>query len=368
MTEAQLIDLAPVLELMALAALLALGPVAWLFWRHRGRSPKELMALLVGITLFLTFDLVVFGAFTRLSDSGLGCPDWPGCYGTLSPWAAVHPISQAQAAMPTGPVTHFKAWVEMIHRYAAMVVGVLIIIQVILAWHWRKHLKPTLPLALITLFWVCLQGAFGAWTVTLKLQPVIVTGHLLGGMTLLLLLRWQHIRLNGALPMAEGDRRLKSWAWITLAVVYVQLFLGAWVSTNYAVLACQDFPTCQGSWWPDMNFSAGYELWRPLGRDGTGQPIAFAALTAIHYVHRMFAFVVLALLWWVGAQLRRQSATRGIGNAIWAIGLWQLFSGVTNVVLQWPLLAALAHTAGAAALVIVITGWLARHYVNKELL
>ena len=368
MTAPQLIDLAPTLELMGLAIILALGPLAWLFWHHQGRSPKELMALLVGVTLFLTFDLVIFGAFTRLSDSGLGCPDWPGCYGTLSPWAAAHPISQAQAAMPTGPVTHLKAWIEMIHRYAAMVVGVMIMMQVLLAWRWRARLKDTLPLAVATLIWVCVQGAFGAWTVTLKLQPIVVTAHLLGGMTLLLLLRWQHVRLNGAQAIASEDKSLKWWAWLTLIALYIQLALGAWVSTNYAVLACQDFPTCQGTWWPDMNFKAGFEVWRPLGMDGTGQPIVFAALTAIHYTHRLFAFVVLALIGWIGFKLRREQGTRMIGNTLWVLGLWQLLSGVSNVVLQWPLVAALAHTAGAAAMVIAITGWLARHYLNKDFL
>jgi cytochrome c oxidase assembly protein subunit 15 len=195
-----------------------------------------------------------------------------------------------------------------------------------------------------------------------------MTGHLLGGMTLLLLLRWQHVRLNGAEPIGSGDTGLKPWAWLTLMVLYLQLGLGAWVSSNYAVLACQDFPTCQGSWWPEMDFTAGFELWRPLGMDGTGQPIVFAALTAIHFTHRWFAFVVLALIGWVGFKLRREPHTRVIGHALWALGVWQLLSGVSNVVLQWPLLAALAHTAGAAAMVIVITGWLARHYVKKDLL
>jgi cytochrome c oxidase assembly protein subunit 15 len=194
MTEQQLYDLAPALELMAFGLVLALGPLCWVWWRSRGTGPSKRLQALCVLTLFLTFDLVLFGAFTRLTDSGLGCPDWPGCYGTASPIAAHAQISEAQAAMPTGPVTHGKAWVEMIHRYLATTVGVLIIAMTVMSWKQARAARragqhnlsvaPTLVadsgsgMGLHT-------GAFGALTVTMKLFPAIVTLHLLGGTGLL---------------------------------------------------------------------------------------------------------------------------------------------------------------------------------------
>lgn len=370
MTSSSLVDLAPALELMALACLAALLPLAWA-WRHYpGKSARQRMLLLVSVTLFLTFDLIVFGAFTRLSDSGLGCPDWPGCYGESSPFAAAHPISLAQNLMPTGPVTHVKAWIEMIHRYAAMVVGLLIVVQVVSAVRWRREDGIKVALPLFTLFWVCLQGAFGAWTVTLKLQPIIVTGHLIGGMVLAALLQWQRQRLLWPeLPTTSANSQaylgIRGWAVAVFALLWVQIALGAWVSTNYAVLACQDFPQCQSSWWPAMDFAAGFELWRPLGMDGQGQPIVFEALTAIHYTHRLVAYVVLVALVALAWRLRRAPPTRA--TALWLMGcaLWQLLTGVSNVVLDWPLAAALSHTAGAAVLVIVLTGLLVRAFSER---
>ena len=209
MTEAQpLYDLAPLIELMALGVAIALGPLAWVWWRNRGSTPVRRLQALTVLTLFLTFDLVLFGAFTRLTDSGLGCPDWPGCYGSASPVGAHTEISAAQQAMPTGPVTHGKAWVEMIHRYLATGVGVLIIALTVGAWRQRGAnrvlLSPWWPTA--TLVWVCLQGAFGALTVTMKLFPAIVTLHLIGGLVLLALLCLQAVRqtqhTQGVAPVA----------------------------------------------------------------------------------------------------------------------------------------------------------------------
>lgn len=344
------VDWAPVLELLALAAFLALLPLWWVWRRYPDATPRARLLRLATLTLFITFDLVVFGAFTRLSDSGLGCPDWPGCYGEASPFAAAQAIGAAQEAMPTGPVTHVKAWIEMIHRYIAMVVGALIVLQLALAWRWRRQgVSWTWPLLLLG--WVLLQGAFGAWTVTMKLQPIIVTGHLLGGLALLALLQAYRIHLKSfSAPRYTGA---PIWAWALLALLTLQVALGAWVSTNYAVLACQDFPTCHGVWWPEMNWRAGFELWRPLGRDGQGEPIAAAALVAIHMAHRLMAVVVLLALW-AAAWAQRHVWRRG-AQALAVLGLAQLATGVSNVVLQWPLLAALAHTAGAAALVLVLT-------------
>lgn len=175
-------DWSPIARMMLMGVVLALGPLGWVALRNRGASPAKRRRALTLLTLFLTFDLVLFGAFTRLTDSGLGCPDWPGCYGKASPIGAQAEISAAQAAMPTGPVTHTKAWIEMVHRYLATAVGVLILTLAAVSWAaWRQ--RPRDPDAIhpgwptLTLVWVCLQGAFGAWTVTLKLFPAIVVLH-----------------------------------------------------------------------------------------------------------------------------------------------------------------------------------------------
>ncbi len=359
-----LYDLAPALELMALGLLLALGPLAWVWLRNRnGGSLKRLQALSV-LTLFLTFDLVLFGAFTRLTDSGLGCPDWPGCYGSASPMGARAQIAEAQAAMPTGPVTHGKAWIEMIHRYLATTVGVLIIAMTVMAWRrarqegvqQRGELSPWWPT--VALFWVCLQGAFGAWTVTKKLFPAIVTLHLLGGTGMLALLCVPAVRL-GRQSLADIPSSLRRLLWMALALVVVQVALGGWVSTNYAVLACSTFPTCQGSWWPAMDFSQALQVWRPLGVLRDGSNISFEGLTAIHYLHRLAAYVVVAGLLWLWWRLREVSALAVQRRWLGGFLALQVLTGLSNVVLDWPLVAAVLHTGGAAALVTVIVWCLA---------
>ena len=365
-----LYDFAPVLELMAFGLVIALAPITWVWLRNRHHTPVRKLQALTVLTLFLTFDLVLFGAFTRLTDSGLGCPDWPGCYGSSSPVGASDEITAAQSAMPTGPVTHGKAWVEMIHRYLATTVGVLIIVLTLGAWwQWRRHrnglagapgLSPWWPT--FTLFWVCLQGAFGAWTVTMKLFPAIVTAHLIGGSVLLMLLCVQavHRTLGGRLQLPEAvPRAIRIGLGATAFLVIVQTLLGGWVSTNYAVLACTTFPTCQGSWWPDMNFSQGFQIWRELGLLNDGSHISFQALTAIHYVHRLAAYVVLAALFALAWRMHRARVLRDQTRWLAGLAALQFLTGLSNVVLDWPLVAAVLHTGGAAALLVVLTWGLA---------
>ena len=362
-----LYDLAPLAQLMLLGIVIALGPVAWVGWRHRGSARGHRLQALTVLTLFLTFDLVLFGAFTRLTDSGLGCPDWPGCYGSASPVGARADIAAAQEAMPTGPVTHGKAWVEMIHRYLATGVGVLIIVLTVATWlQWRRAradstvsppvMSPWWPT--FTLVWVCLQGAFGALTVTMKLFPAIVTLHLMGGVVLLALLCVQAVRhtqaVRGVQPAVLAVP-LRLGGLVTGALVALQVLLGGWVSTNYAVLACTTFPTCQGSWWPVMDFAQGFQLWRPLGLLQDGSHISFAGLTAIHYAHRLVAYGVLLALAWLAWRLHRATALRLQARWLAGLALLQLATGLSNVVLGWPLLAAVLHTGGAAALVVVLT-------------
>lgn len=361
-----LYDLEPALRLMLMGVVIALGPLTWIWLRSKNAAPARRLQALTVLTLFLTFDLVLFGAFTRLTDSGLGCPDWPGCYGNASPLGAVAEIAAAQTAMPTGPVTHGKAWVEMIHRYLATGVGVLILTLAIASTAMRWRARGELPFSLwwpwITLVWVCVQGAFGALTVTMKLFPAIVTLHLLGGLVLLALLCAQAVRYgqtSGAAVVVPLAAPLRAGLWAAFALVALQLALGGWVSTNYAVLACSEFPACQGSWWPPMNFAQGFRIWRPLGQLPDGTHISFAALTAIHYTHRLMAGVVFVALGWLAWRMSRTQALRP--HAAWIAGLlaWQFATGLSNVVLGWPLVAAVAHTGGAAALVVALTWSLA---------
>ena len=324
--------------------------------RRRHWSP---MKRLLWVTLFLTIDLILLGSFVRVSDAGLGCPDWPGCYGRFSPFGAMAEIREEMIARPDGPVTVYKAWVEMIHRYIASGLGLLIII---LVWQSRRTPAASVALAVSTLGWVILQGLFGMWTVTMRLQPAIVTAHMLGALVLLALLLAQWRRLGrtdsasvpGSMPGASADggadARLASAAGLLAVLLFVQTALGAWVSSNYATLACRDFPMCQGQWLPQMDLRTGFELWRPLGHSAAGHPITFAALTAIHVVHRWFAFVVLAVLAWVAVRARRQSDTRRFGNLLFGMAALQLGTGLTNVFLEWPAPAAVLHTAGAAVL------------------
>jgi len=332
----------------------------WL--RHRGATPAVRMRALTLLTLFLTFDLVVFGAFTRLSDSGLGCPDWPGCYGNASPLGAKAEIHAEQSLRPSGPVTHGKAWVEMVHRYLATAVGVLITVMALASWYEARRGRSTISpwWATATLVWVCAQGAFGALTVTLKLYPAIVTLHLLGGIGLLALLAVQgELALPRPMVLDHGTRRLLL---AVAALTLLQVSLGGWVSTNYAVLACSDFPTCQGAWWPEMDFRHGFTLRRELGETRGGDFLPFAALTAIHYTHRLMAYAVFVALLWLAWRLHRsaQAAPRRAAFALIGVALWQLASGLGNVVLGWPLAAALAHTAGAAVLVALLAVLLVR--------
>jgi cytochrome c oxidase assembly protein subunit 15 len=361
-----LYDLSPTLQLLLLGALLALGPLLWVVWRQRHEAASVRLRTLTLITLFITFDLVLFGAFTRLTDSGLGCPDWPGCYGSASPLGASAEINAAQTAMPTGPVTWSKAWIEMIHRYLATGVGGLILALAFLTWRHRRALPMSPAWAWVTLFWVCMQGAFGAWTVTMKLFPAIVTLHLLGGLGLLALLRIQASFYQTESSVRPMRATLRTALWAIMGLMVLQIALGGWVSTNYAVLACTEFPMCQGSWWPHMDLRQGFEIWRQLGVDSNGNAIAFAALTGIHYVHRISAYVVILAVWWFSWSAWRQGPNR-LALSLLVLTLWQFISGLTNVVLDWPLVAAVAHTAGAAGFVIVLAGaWAEQHMHGRR--
>lgn len=340
-------------RLIGLVLLLAVGPLAWIWVRRPQASRAQRLAALAGLVVFLTFDLIVFGAFTRLSDSGLGCPDWPGCYGEVSPLAARDDIAQAETAQPTGPVTLRKAWIEMLHRYLAATVGALILVMWVLSWGQRRAQGLSMWWPSLAMVWVLIQGLFGKYTVLWKLQPFIVSAHLLGGLLLLALLVVQYQQLQAKrIQLPPSLRAIVPLVW---TLVLMQAALGAWVSTNYAVLACRGFPDCNGQWWPQgMDFEHGFAVWRDLGRTADGRFLPAEALVAIHWTHRLGALITALALMALAWQLQRQQATAFARLLAGLLGL-QVLTGVANVVLHWPLLAALLHTAGAAGLLACLT-------------
>jgi cytochrome c oxidase assembly protein subunit 15 len=310
--------------------------------------------MMARVAVGLAFFVVVLGAFVRLNDAGLGCPDWPGCYGDLSPAHAAERIAQEERANPYGPVTMAKAWKEMVHRYVAAGLGSLIIGLAIAAWRGRASWgrSPWLPTLIVGV--VMLQGAFGAWTVTLGLWPIIVTGHLVGGLLTLSLLWW--VALDSASRRAALTRDLTSTlrplAIACALVVVTQILLGGWVSTNYAALACPDFPTCLGAWVPDTNFGDAFQLSRRLGLTVSGEPLPADALSTIHWAHRAFALAVVGTVAMLGWRARRTPELRGIGNSLLVLLATQVTLGVSNVMLALPLLVAVAHNGGAALLLL----------------
>src|ERR1700691_161396 len=276
--------------------------------------------------------VLVLGAWVRLTDAGLGCPDWPGCYGHLYPNAG-HAEAQSGA--------HFaKALHEMIHRYFASTLGAVITVLLVWAVRFRKDRdQPLLPAALL-FFVVCLQGALGALTVTLLLKPLIVTSHLLGGLTTLGLLWWLSLEPAGR-RLTDAEVGLRKFALVALGALVLQIALGGWTSSNYAAIACPDLPTCQRSWWPDMDFQNAFVLWRGLGVDYEGGVLASPARVAIHFTHRLGAIVVGSFLIVTGLLVVARSAwplLRFLGALLVLAVLLQISIGVAMVHFHLPLL------------------------------
>ena len=301
----------------------------------------------------LTLVVIVAGAWVRLTHAGLGCPDWPGCYGMVTWPEAPEHVERANAEWGhVRPVDSGKAFREMFHRYVAGALGVLILGLTVLAWRDRRRvpgqpvLLPTIILAL-----VAFQALLGMWTVTLLLKPAIVTAHLIGGMTTFSLLAWLSLRVT---PRANRPslpaRAQHGVVWFALFAVAIQIVLGGWVSTNYAALACTDFPTCGGRWWPEMNFAEGFRVWRGIGVDYEGGVLDAAARNAIHMVHRLWAIVVVAVFAWLLVRLRRAEDLRVPAVATAALLVVQLALGVHNVLGGLPLANAVAHNGVAALL------------------
>jgi heme a synthase len=306
-----------------------------LFWFRRLALAGAILAAVV----------VVLGAWVRLTDAGLGCPDWPGCYGHVYP----------QAAHDYG-----KAWHEMLHRYAA---GTLVMIIVgLLTWaglNRRDRSQPQIPVALLFVV-VCLQAALGAFTVTRLLKPLIVTAHLLGGLTTLGILCWLALTPELRAPLPR-EVRLRKFALLGFALLVLQIALGGWTSTNYAAVACPDLPTCQQSWWPHMDFRDAFVLWRGLDIDYTGGVLANPARVAIHVTHRLGALVAGTILIIVGSRTALVGGSRRLrlaGGLLACAVLLQIGIGVAMVHFALPLPLATMHNAGAALLVICMVGLL----------
>ncbi|MFJ2712848.1 heme A synthase [Pseudomonas sp. NPDC087346] len=301
----------------------------------------------------LALIVVLLGAYTRLTHAGLGCPDWPGCYGFISVPKSEAQLAHAELHYPDSPVVAHKGWNEMIHRYFAGTLGMLIAVLAGRAWVNRRDPGQPLKLPLFLLAVVFAQAAFGMWTVTLKLWPQVVTGHLLGGFATLSLLFLLTLRLSGVLPALTVPKRLQYWATAGLLLVIGQIALGGWVSSNYAAVACIDFPTCHGQWLPAADFANGFHLTQHIGPNYLGGQLDSDARTAIHLTHRIGALLVTLVLLGLAWQLKVVGMTRLAGLVLIALAA-QITLGISNVLFHLPLPVAVAHNAGGAALLLTM--------------
>ncbi len=307
------------------------------------------------IATVLTLCVVVLGAYVRLSDAGLGCPDWPGCYGTLTVPQSNEALAHAHETYPESPVEHVKAWKEMIHRYLAGILGLFVFAIFVQAWRERAQIKvtPWLPTALVGI--VGFQAVLGMWTVTMLLKPAIVTMHLMGGMTTLAILTWishRHWGVSSANYLIS--QRARFFVRFAIVIIMMQIFLGGWTSTNYAALACTDFPTCHGAWVPEMDFINAFHWFRELGENTEGSPLALSAYVAIQWIHRIGALITFLYIGALGIYLIKQSNLKRLALVMMVLLLIQIGLGIANLVLYLPTVLAVAHNMGAALLLITV--------------
>ncbi|MDE1892795.1 MAG: COX15/CtaA family protein [Xanthomonadaceae bacterium] len=368
--------------------------------------------LLRGLSLFaalFAFGLVMFGAFVRLSNAGLSCPDWPTCYGQVTWPQHAQAVAHADAAFPDRPYEAHKAWREQVHRFLAGTLGLMVLALAVLAsWRRRSALLPViggsmfaavgvalymhgehrwssllaacaiaLPLfaalrlprpgawriCVLALGVIIFQAMLGMWTVTLLLKPIVVMGHLLGGMTTFALLAWAALRFAGVAATDEGLADLRRWVVVGIVLLLCQIALGGWTSSNYAALACGygpgSFPQCLGQWAPPTDFHQGFVLWRAIGVDYEGGVLDMAARSAIQIAHRIGALVVFCYLGWLAFRLARRGL-RGYGVAVAVALLSQVMLGISNVYFGLPLAVATAHNGMAALLLFTLLASLAR--------
>jgi cytochrome c oxidase assembly protein subunit 15 len=323
---------------------------------------KSLFFKLAFFATCLAYVVILLGAYTRLADAGLGCPDWPGCYGHLGVPKHIDDVATANQAFPERPVEAHKAWKEMTHRYFASTLGLVIFALGVIAIRKRKDINQALKLPLFLMALVVFQGMLGMWTVTIKLNPAIVMSHLMGGMTTLSILWWLTLRSGKLFKVAHVDSvylaKLKTPALIGLVIVVFQVMLGGWTSSNYAALHCVEFPTCiGGEYFPAMNFSEGFTLWHGTEKNFEFGILSNEARIAIHTTHRIGAVVTALFVIWLGFKLLLTPAYRPLkkaGIALLAVVLLQFILGVSNVLLSLPLLVAVAHNGGGALLILTM--------------
>lgn len=307
---------------------------------------------LAKLAAVVAFCVIVLGAWVRLSHAGLGCPDWPGCYGQLTWPTASHEVATANLAFPERPVESHKAWREMVHRYLA---GALVLLVLAINWkvwrspHTRKQLKA---LSVVLLGLIIFQALLGMWTVTLKLKPIIVMAHLLGGMATFSLILWIMFSSKRSPSHSASSRVIKLRPAIITAIIVLtcQIALGGWTSANYAALACPDVPTCQGKWLPETNFKEGFILWREVGVNYEGGLLDLPSRVAIHLTHRIGAIITLLVLVILALRSLKVPQLKTSGRLLLALVLGQFTLGVLNIVLSLPLVIAVAHNAGAVLL------------------
>lgn len=323
---------------------------------------KPLPGYYLALSAFcLALVVVMLGAFTRLADAGLGCPDWPGCYGHLTWPDEAHEIARAEELYPHAPVETDKTWPEMVHRYFAGTLGILIAIIAFKSWGKREQEDYPFRLPIFLAFVVVWQALFGMWTVTLKLWPQVVTIHLIGGMTVLSLLWLLVNRLSGVRWRFQTDQfarleTLKPWVIVGIVLVTLQILLGGWTTSNYAAFGCPDFPTCHGDLWPKMDLAEGFNIFQTIGPNYLGGQLENDARVAIHFVHRLGAVVLATYLVLLAIRLfvlgdRRISVQAVVILLALAI---QLALGITNVLMRIPIEVAVAHNAGAGILMLTL--------------
>lgn len=320
----------------------------------------QTMHRLAVFAVIIAFCVIVLGAWVRLSHAGLGCPDWPGCYGQLTWPDAVEEIATANQAFPERPFESDKAWREMIHRYLAGALMLLVFAMGWLAWrgpeNYRKFRGLTTVLAMVIIF----QALLGMWTVTLKLKPIIVMAHLLGGLTSFSLLLWIMFSSRSQFidKPSMSVRRMRDSIIFAIVILCLQIALGGWTSANYAALACPDFPMCGGQWWPDTNFREGFVLWREIGVNYEGGLLDQPSRIAIHLAHRIGAVITLIVLITLAIRSLKIPRLRTGGQVLMSLVMVQVTLGILNVVLYLPLQNAVAHNAGAALLLATLLGLL----------
>jgi len=310
---------------------------------------------IVLVSVILTLCVVVFGAYVRLTDAGLGCPDWPGCYGTLTVPESIEAITKAQQIYPDSPVESTKAWIEMIHRYLAGALGILILIIGYTSYKKRKEIAVPVALPIFLVLLLLMQAALGMWTVTMLLQPTIVTLHLLGGMSILGILTFiAHRHLGSVNNNISINAGLLFAIRFSLVLLFLQIMLGGWTSTNYAALACTDYPTCHGAMVPAMDFKNAFSIFRELGLTIEGESLSLEALHAIQWVHRVGAIILSVYLVIMAISLSAYPGIRFYKNLLLVVLAIQFIIGIANLLLHLPLALATAHNLGAALLVIIL--------------